>query len=215
MTKTTLFLVRHGRTTLNAQGRYRGHLDPPLDERGLEQADTAARQIAPAEPAAVCASPLQRTVQTANAIAARAGCDVTTSADLIDLDYGQWEGLTPQEAERAHPEDFEVFRSDPLAAAAPGGERVTDVEARVMRSLHELANGHAGETIVAVTHELPIRLVLSRLHGVGGPEFWGRDIQPGSVTRLTVEDGRIRIAEDDRDPEATPQRDSAPKPMTG
>ncbi len=201
MTETTLFLVRHGRTALNAQGRFRGRLDPPLDERGLQQAEVAARRIAPGAPgapggpAAVWASPLHRTVQTARAITARAGCDLSTTADLIDLDYGEWEGLTPQEAERAHPEAYAVFRSDPLAAAAPGGERVADVEARVMRSLHELADGYTGATIVAVTHELPIRLVLSRLHGIEGREFWSRDVQPGSVTRLTVEKDRIGISD--------------------
>lgn len=109
---TTLFLVRHGQTTLNAEQRFRGRRDPSLDSHGVRQAQAAARQLAAANPEVVHASPLRRAVETARPIADLAGTDVSVP-DLVDLDYGAWEGLTAGEAEQWGPAVYVVSHRSP------------------------------------------------------------------------------------------------------
>lgn len=94
MPEPTIYLVRHGQTALNAEGRLRGRLDPPLDDVGQRQVEElgAAFAALPDRPGRVIAGPLLRTQQTAQAIAAVCGLDVLTDERLTDRDYGPWTG---------------------------------------------------------------------------------------------------------------------------
>jgi broad specificity phosphatase PhoE len=85
-----VYLVRHGRTALNAEGRFRGHLDPPLDEEGRREAKAVGRLLLLRPPTHVHSSPLRRAQETAEAIAQITGAPISTWEDLIDLDYGEW-----------------------------------------------------------------------------------------------------------------------------
>jgi probable phosphoglycerate mutase len=100
-----LILVRHGETGWNLVERFRGRADVPLNAAGLAQAKATARRIARTwRPAAVVASPLSRAVQTGEAIAQQCGLAVEPRAELIDIDYGQWQGLTPGQVRDQWPE---------------------------------------------------------------------------------------------------------------
>jgi probable phosphoglycerate mutase len=181
---TTIYLVRHGRTALNAQGRFRGRNDVPLDDRGFVDAAEAARALAGAGIRAVYASPLLRTRQTAEFVARASNASVETEPDLIDLDHGRWEGLRPEEAAARDPEAFARFREDPRHAEAPGGERLADVERRVVGALERIGARHDGSVCAAVSHEIPIRLVIAHLRDLPGPAMWGTELPTGSVTEL-------------------------------
>jgi len=189
-----IFLVRHGRTTLNAQGRFRGLRDVPLDEQGLADAAGAARRLADVPLAAVYTSPLLRTRQTAEAVAAPSGAPVLVEPDLVDLDHGRWEGLTPEEAAALDAEAFERFRADPRTAEAPGGERLADVERRVLAALRRIGERHPGAACAAVSHEIPIRLVVAPLADVRGPAVWELPVPTGSVTELRFAGGTLALA---------------------
>lgn len=191
---TRIFLVRHGRTALNAQGRFRGRRDVPLDEQGLADAAEAARRLARVRLAAVYTSPLLRTRQTAEAVAASSGAPIVVEPDLIDLDHGRWEGLTPGEAAALDPDAFERFRSDPRAAEAPDGERLAEGEARVLATLWRIGARHPGGACAAVSHEIPIRLAIAHLADVRGPAVWDLPVATGSVTELRFEDGALTLA---------------------
>ncbi len=190
---TTIHLVRHGRTTLNAQGRFRGRNDVPLDDRGLADAAEAARALAGSGIVAVHASPLLRTRQTAEAVARATDAPIEIEPDLIDLHHGRWEGLTPDEAAAVDPEAFDRFRRDPRRAAAPGGERLGDVERRVVEALARIGARYEGRACAAVSHEIPIRLVIARLSGLDGPDVWAFDLPTGSITELRF-DGELALA---------------------
>jgi broad specificity phosphatase PhoE len=191
-----IYLVRHGQTTLNAEGRFRGRRDVPLDDRGFVQAADASHRLAGTGVTVVYTSPLLRTVQTAQFIARACGVRIAEADGLIDLDHGRWEGLTPEEAAERDPEAFDGFRRDPRTATAPDGERLADVEARVLAELGSLAARHTDESVAEVSHEIPIRLVISALAGIEGPAFWDVRVPTGSVTRLR-HDGRSLDLEDD------------------
>ncbi len=198
---TPAFLVRHGRTALNAEGRFRGRQDPPLDEVGRNQAAEAARTLRSIGLVAVYTSPLLRAVQTAEAVAQAAGVHVTVLEGLIDLDYGHWEGLTEDEARRRDEAAFRTFRAQPWEAIAPGGEALIGVVERVRRALVEATSTHPGQPVAAVSHEVPIRLLVARARGIDDGSLWDLPLSTGSVTELTVTpEGGIRINQDDSTP---------------
>lgn len=192
----TIFLVRHGQTALNAEGRFRGRRDVPLDDRGSVQAAEASRRLVGMGVMAVYASPLLRTVQTAQFVANACGVRITTLVELIDLDHGRWEGLTPEEAAERDPEELRRFREDPRRAAAPGGETMAAVESRVLRALRSIGTRHEGASVAAVSHEIPIRLVIGALAGVEGSSFWDVVVPTGSVTRIGYEAGSLTLSDE-------------------
>jgi broad specificity phosphatase PhoE len=192
----TIYLVRHGQTALNAEGRFRGRRNVPLDDRGFVQAADASHQLVDMGVKAVYASPLLRCLQTAEFVAQACGVRVTKSEDLIDLDHGAWEALTPEEAADRDPEPFQRFRQDPRNAIAPGGERMADVEARVLSALTSMATRHQEASVAAVSHEIPIRLVIAALAGIEGAAFWDVRVPTGSVTRLGHESGSLELTDE-------------------
>ena len=192
----TIFLVRHGQTTLNAEGRFRGRRDVSLDDRGFVQAADASHQLVGVGVRAVYTSPLLRTVQTAQFVAHACGLRITKLDDLIDLDHGRWEALTAEEAAERDPEEYLRFRQDPRHAVAPGGEGMAEVEHRVLAALTSIGTRHEGQAVVAVSHEMPIRLVIAALAGIDGPAFWNVRLTTGSVTRLRHEVGSLALEDE-------------------
>jgi broad specificity phosphatase PhoE len=190
---TLVYLVRHGRTTLNAEGRFRGRLDPPLDEEGIRQAEEAGRRVLVDPPMHVYSSPLRRGRQTGEAIARLAGAPLSIDEDLIDLDYGAWAGLSPEEAERRDSEAFAVYRVDPDRAIPPDGEPLSAVGDRVLKAIQRIGETHPGQTVAAVSHEVPIRLVVARVAGLSGKDLWDVLLPTGTVVRVRVAEDRLEL----------------------
>src|SRR5580700_9365429 len=94
---TTVLFVRHGETTLNVQGHFRGRADPPLTVRGTAQARALGQALAAWRPTAILASPRRRAVQTAAEIASATSCEAEIDPRLDDIDYGEWTGLPQSE----------------------------------------------------------------------------------------------------------------------
>ncbi|MEU0550093.1 bifunctional RNase H/acid phosphatase [Micromonospora sp. NPDC005979] len=161
-TATRLILVRHGETAYTEQGRYSGRGDVPLSERGRAQAAATGARVAALAPsvAAVLSSPLSRCTATAAAIAAAVGdVPVRTEADLIECDFGQWEGRTFAEVRQQWPGEMDAWLASPRIAP-PGGESFTHVAERVHRVVNALPKAYPGETVVVVSHVSPIKLAL-------------------------------------------------------
>jgi broad specificity phosphatase PhoE len=190
-----LFVVRHGTTTMNVENRYRGRADVPLDAQGYQDAVNAARALSRAGLAAVYCGPLRRTIATAQIIADEARIpDLRILHGLNNVDYGAWEGMTSAEAAMYDPEAFELYRTSPSRAACPMGERLSIAQQRMIDALELIGKRHAGETVVAVSHAVMIRLAVSRLTGVEGEE-WRIPVGRGSLTMFEVKDGEISLAE--------------------
>jgi len=189
-----LFVVRHGTTTMNVENRYRGRCDVPLDAQGYQDAVDAARQLSGVGLTAVYSGPLRRTIATAQIIADEARVpDLRILHGLNNVDYGAWEAMTASEAAMYDPDAFELYRCSPSRAACPMGERLSDAQRRMVEALELIGRRHAGETVVAVTHAVMIRLAVARLTGVEG-ESWRIPVGRGSLTRFSVADGRISLA---------------------
>lgn len=153
-TTTRFILVRHGQTAWNREGRFRGREDLPLDEVGLEQAEAAGQRIAATwSVSAVYTSPLLRARQTAQAIARTLALTPQPLEGLLDLDYGRWQGLSPQEVEERYGDLYAAWLRSPQTVRFPGGERLAQVRERALTAVLELARRHPGETVVLVGHQ--------------------------------------------------------------
>ncbi|MFI7217012.1 bifunctional RNase H/acid phosphatase [Micromonospora maritima] len=159
---TRLILVRHGETERTVQKRYSGRGDVALTERGRAQARATAARVAELAPsvAAVVSSPLSRCVATAEAVAARVGDPpVRTDDDLIECDFGIWEGRTFAEVRQGWPGELDAWLAS-TRVAPPQGESFTTVAERTGRAVDRLRSAYPGETVVVVSHVSPIKLVL-------------------------------------------------------
>jgi broad specificity phosphatase PhoE len=153
-------LLRHGQTPMSVQKRYAGRTDVPLTEAGLAQAAAAAKRLASAGIDAIVASPLQRTVQTAEAVAAVTGLPVATDEGFRETDFGDWDGLTFAEVRERWPSEMTAWLSDPQVAP-PGGESFTEVSERVTAALARVLAGRAGQRILIVSHVTPIKTLVA------------------------------------------------------
>lgn len=173
---TTIYLVRHGRTALNAQGLLRGHLDPPLDDEGVAQAERLGDALAALPVVMVVSSPLRRAIQTATAIARRSGLELRAEERLTDRDYGSWAGRTLEE----------VTTQFGSIDRAPGVEPRASVEARALLSLEDNAGLTDGRASVMVSHDAVIHAILQALDPAIGSET---PLETGCYNELARRDG--------------------------
>ena len=189
-----IHLVRHGQTVLNRDVRFRGQRDVPLNRIGRREAIAAGLELAESKVEAVYSSPLSRALEVGTAIAAASGLDdVEPIDDLLNLDYGRWEGLTKDEAREVDPLAWERYVNDPEHAHCPGGESLVAAGDRIVRALRMLGERHAGATVAAVSHGVMLRLAVLR---IAGPvtDNWQFRIPTGGSISFEIEDGIIRLA---------------------
>jgi probable phosphoglycerate mutase len=161
-TPTRLLLVRHGETTLTRQGRYSGRGDAPLTPHGIAQARAVADRVAALVPSvsAVVSSPLSRCTRTAEFIAAAVGgLRVDTDDNLIECDFGAWEGKTFVDVQQRWGTELDEWLGDP-SKAPPGGESFRQVETRALAAVDGLRKRYVDGTVVVVSHVSPIKLLL-------------------------------------------------------
>jgi broad specificity phosphatase PhoE len=137
--------------------------------------------------AAVYASPLERTRETAAPIAAATGNEVVVDEGLIELDVGEWTGLAFKEAVK-RPE-WATIQRYPSGFTFPGGESFVGMQARMVATLDRLRARHPGETVVLVSHADPIRAVVAHYMGTHLDLFQRVVVSPGSLTAIAVGDG--------------------------
>jgi probable phosphoglycerate mutase len=168
-------LLRHGETALSGERRFAGRGDIPLTGTGLKQAAAAAARLAARGGLdLIVSSPLERTRQTADAVATATGMPLVAEDGWMETDFGEWEGLNHAEAEQGWPEQMAAWLSD-TAAAPPGGESFAATSDRVLKALDSLLAKHAGSTVLVVSHVTPIKILL--LHAMLAPAAALRRIQ--------------------------------------
>jgi len=192
---TRFILVRHGQTEWNRIERFRGRADVPLNETGLAQAEATGRRVAAEwQPVAIYTSPLSRSVKTAEAIAKHYGLPVQPHPGLADIDYGEWQGLSPEEARQRWPEEIDAWYNRPHQARIPGGESLEDLRLRLMQTIHGLADRHPGETVVLVGHTVINRIILLGVLGLGIERFWRIKQDTCAINVFEAEGGDFTLA---------------------
>ena len=165
MALTRIFLIRHGATVLTAEDRFAGATDVALSDAGRAQVERLSARLAKVPVAAVYASPLGRTLDTAGILAAPHRLEVQARAGLREISHGHWERLTRKEVEQQFPEEAAAWDEDPYSFAPLGGESGLEVTARALPALLDIVRHHDGDAVIVVSHKATIRLLLSSLLG--------------------------------------------------
>ena len=180
----TLVLLRHGETPLTPQKRFSGSggTDPALSAAGRDQAHRVADALARRGTVqTVLASPLTRTRETAEIVAARLGLDVVVEDGLRETDFGAWEGLTFGEVRDRYPDDLNAWLADPAARPTGGGESFAEVAARIAVTKDELVTAHAGRTVLLVTHVTPIKTLVRLALGAPPESLFRMELSAASL----------------------------------
>jgi len=189
-----IILVRHGHVEGISPERFRGRADLPLTAEGRRQAAAAAQHIqARWTLAAVYTSPLSRCRTTAVAIAQPFGLSPAPLEDLIDIDYGEWQGLTPDDVRGRWPEQLETWYRAPDWATIPGGETLQGVLARTTSALREVIGRHPNDTVVMVGHDSVNRVIL--LHALQLPlaRYWRLGQDPCAINELDFSEAGFTV----------------------
>jgi len=191
---TLILLIRHGETEWNRVERFRGRADVPLNATGLAQAEATGKHVAACwQPVAVYASPLSRAVQTAQAVAQHFHLPVQPHPGLLDIDYGEWQGLSPDEARERWPEQIENWYHHPERAIIPSGETLAELRTRAMRTVNELAQHHPSQAIVLVGHTVINRIILLGVLGLGNERFWRIKQDTCAINLFQVEENDFTL----------------------
>ncbi len=185
-TACRIYLVRHGATPLLAEDRFAGAVNVPLSDEGRQQARALGQRLRAEPLAAVYASPLDRTLETARLIAEPHGLPVQPRDGLREIAHGRWEGLTRREVDTRFPGEAAAWEEDPYSFAPEGGESGLAVTARALPELLAIVRAHAGERVLVVSHKATIRLLLSSLLGFDPRRY--RDNLDQSPAALNIVD---------------------------
>ena len=159
---TTTLLLRHGETPLSAERRFAGRGDIPLTDAGRQQAAAAAARLsARGGIDVIVTSPLRRARRTAEAVAEATGAPLVVDDDLVETNFGAWEGLSFAEASARTPEEMTAWLGS-ADAAPPGGESFASAARRVLGAQDRLLAAYPERTLVLVSHVTPIKTLLCR-----------------------------------------------------
>ena len=181
---TRIIAVRHGETAWNVDTRIQGHLDIPLNNTGLWQADQVAQALVGEPIAAIYTSDLQRAHATAQAVARTTGAPLTAEPGLRERSFGHFEGRTFAEIESTLPEQARRWRQRDPHYAPEGGESLVALRERIARTVCALAARHPGEQVVLVAHGgvLDVLYRLATRQDIQAPRTW--QLSNAAINRL-------------------------------
>lgn len=186
---TRLLVLRHGQTDWNAQHRFQGQADVPLNQAGVRQAEAAREALADVELAAVYSSPLSRAHDTATLV--RPGAEIRTDPRLMEIDVGSWAGLTWDQVKAGMPDYEAKYANGVDFRRSPEGETLADVVARGLPALEEIAAAHVDSTVLVVSHGLLLNRVIHALLGLEGRVLGG--LGNAHYTELGLAHGAWRL----------------------
>jgi probable phosphoglycerate mutase len=197
MDSTRIFLVRHGQSQGNAEGRFGGHTATPLSSRGRRQAEAAARTLASERITAIYSSDLERTTQTAEPLSRLTGLKVKRTTAFRERGVGVMEGLTFEEAAEQHPEQYAALIRRDFEHIILGGESYRQMLDRASEKLDQAIAEHRGGRICVFSHTGTICILTLHLMGaLDAPELrpvWVSTANCG-ITRIELRtDGFVRV----------------------
>ena len=182
-----LFLVRHGQTDWNIDGRFQGRRDIPLNSRGVLQAEAAAGALRRLRFGSIWSSPLSRAHRTAQLIAAPHELDVSIQTDLTEISHGEWEGLRNTVVADRWPELLDEWHASPETVTMPAGESLNDVSVRSVRALRHIRTASSEGNILVVAHDAVLKVLICHLLDAPLSSFWRFRLENGSITVFDVQ----------------------------
>jgi len=182
-----IILIRHGQTQWNKEEIFRGRSDIPLDDVGIKQAKAITKRLSSSGIKAVYSSPLKRALETAQIIAKRFNLKVKVVDDLIDFDFGKWQGLSLEEVQKQFPETYQKWLKEPHLANIPNGENLDTVRQRVSKALNKILKGQQ-DNVAVVSHRVINKLLILAALSLDNFYFWQIKQDVGAISVLDYED---------------------------
>lgn len=156
---TNLYIIRHGESVANVEGRYQGQTyDTDLSQLGIKQSQAVAEELSLENIEQIICSPLKRTLQTAQIIGKHLDLSIQTDARIIEINHGGWEGLKKTEIARKFPEPYRLWQTVPASVQMPNGENSGQVLERALLFINSIEN--SDKNIALITHDLVIRVLI-------------------------------------------------------
>ena len=187
-----LYLIRHGETAFNADGRVQGHTESDLSELGREQARRVGKRLEKVPFAAAYASSLRRAMETAE-IAFDGAIPLEPRDGLKEMNLGVWEGRRADELRREFPAEVKQWFHEPTALHIEGGETIAQFRVRITSEMESIREAHPDDAIAVVAHGGAICTYLTHLLGMKLDDIWRFKIRNCSVTRVLFPQNRPRI----------------------
>jgi probable phosphoglycerate mutase len=191
---TQLILIRHGETVWNREGRIQGHLDSALTEEGIAQAVACGQRLISEPIDAFYCSDMGRALHTAQLIGEPLGISAAPIPSLRERAYGEGEGLTYAEIDARFPEAFSRERAVDEHYAVRGGESKRAFHDRIVAALTGVADRHAGQTVLVVTHGGVLGVVHRWIHGEPIASAHKIAIPNVAINRIARDNDAWRIA---------------------
>lgn len=193
---TRIYLVRHGETPSNREGRYTGHTDVPLTPHGVIQAGRLAERLRGLEPfEAIYVSDLSRSVHTAEILAETLKPEYfNVTPKLRESNFGLWEGMTVEEIKANYPDLFTRWRANPVSVRVPQGEPLRNLQIRAVEVVDEAMQKHSGKNILVVAHGGTNRAILAHFLGMELKNFWKLRQDNTSLNIVECHQGRTFIS---------------------
>jgi broad specificity phosphatase PhoE len=169
--------------------RFRGRADLALDDIGRRQAGVAALRLKAEYVAAIYSSPLKRAIETANIIANQLNISVQPLEGLIDIDFGNWQGLSPEEAAKQDDRLYTTWLERPHLVRFPKGESLDMVRQRVVAAVDELAARHKDQTVTLVSHKVVCQVLMCAMLGLDNSHFWQVRQDVNAINIFELRDG--------------------------
>jgi len=184
---TKILLIRHGDTDWNVGEIFRGRADIELNETGIKQAELVAKYLEDVSLEAVYMSPLKRALKTAEIIAGPHNANVTSSQELIDFDYGEWQGLPNDTVKERYKALYDGWLNNPHLVEMPKGESLDDVRKRSVSLVNQVITRYEG-TVALVSHRVILKVIICALLGLDNSHFWNIKVDTCGITTFTYQD---------------------------
>jgi broad specificity phosphatase PhoE len=188
-----LIFIRHGSSTWNDERRIQGQLDPPLSEKGRDQARKLGARLRDTQVDAFYSSDLIRARETAEAIAAQIGRQPEYMPELREVALGKWEGLQRDEIVARYPEQWSRWAEHPSWDIVPGGEGTLPFEGRVRAAIEGITRRHRSGRVLIVTHGGVIQVAVLRVVGRSSNGLFPFTIENTSITVLQGSPDRLVV----------------------
>ena len=177
-----IYLIRHGQTDWNIQGRIQGSHDIPLNEAGRRQAELLAKGMDSHPVSRILSSTLTRAMETAQKIGSRQKVEICPMPQLIEVEFGKWEGMTWEEIMEAYPKEYRLWLLNPDEVAPPDGETQDQVISRCVEAIKEILKVTGGrEDVAMVSHGATIAYLVSYMVR-NDPEVESIIVENASIT---------------------------------
>ena len=187
-----LYMVRHGETLWNIEDRIQGQADSLLSDNGREQARKLAGRLSTVRFDAVYSSSSSRAVQTARILAGGDSNPIRTDPDLREIDLGPWQGILAAEVQGSAA--YREYRDNPADYRPPIGESLYAVQNRMLAALGRIADSHAGQRVLVVSHGVALRTALLAFRKGSIKDIWSlADLAQTSLSIVAMAGGKTEI----------------------